>query len=59
MKITSLFTLFFGALFLAGCASTEESASTTVPAASESPHGNGSRLLMDQYKSGEIPGYRD
>ena len=66
MKIAPLFTLFAGALCLAGCASTEESAAPQGAAIQGSaPQGyqtspvTGSTLLMDQYKTGQIPGYRD
>jgi hypothetical protein len=59
MKMTPLLTLLLGAFFFAGCASTEESASSDVSEAVEPPGATRSQLLMDQYKSGQIPGYRD
>jgi uncharacterized lipoprotein YajG len=59
MKMTPLLTLLLGAFFFAGCASTQESASSDASESVESQDGTGSGLLMDQYKSGQIPGYRD
>jgi uncharacterized lipoprotein YajG len=59
MKITHLLTLLLAALFFAGCASTQESASNEASDSVESQDRTGSGLLMDQYKAGEIPGYRD
>ncbi|KRP37811.1 MAG: hypothetical protein ABS34_00880 [Opitutaceae bacterium BACL24 MAG-120322-bin51] len=63
MKFINLLALLVAALFFTACASTDE----TVPAADKNaaadmvePHDAHSEgLLMDQYKSGEIPGYRD
>jgi uncharacterized lipoprotein YajG len=59
MKITSLLTLLLGAFFFAGCTSTQESATMDAPDAVEPQDATGSGLLMDQYKTGLIPGYRD
>ena len=62
MKIINLLALLFAALFFAGCASTDDSASATDNGATDTaaPQADGNEgLLMDQYKSGEIPGYRN
>jgi len=69
MKFIKLLALLGITFFLTACASTDEAASTSDGGGSEhsnaaadmagshDPHNEG--LLMDQYKSGEIPGYRD
>lgn len=62
MKFINLFALLFAALFFTACASTDDSASAadnTAPDAVESQGDDGEGLLMDRYKSGEIPGYRN
>lgn len=64
MKFINLFALLFAALVFAGCASTESTApaadSTDDAAAEVEPSTTDTEgLLMDRYKSGEIPGYRD
>ena len=61
MKFINLLALLFAALVFAGCASTEKS-DAAAPAEDEvievqTIETDG--LLMDRYKSGEIPGYRD
>ncbi|MDG1241131.1 MAG: hypothetical protein P8R37_06370 [Opitutae bacterium] len=69
MKFIKLLAFLGITFFLTACASTDEAASASagksaehsIPAAdmagSHDAHNEG--LLMDQYKSGEIPGYRD
>ena len=62
MKFINLLALLFAALFFAGCASTDEAATAvdhTDGDAIESQTDDTEGLLMDRYKSGEIPGYRD
>ena len=61
MKFVLPLSLFFSALFISGCATTTEEPAPSVaeePAAVE-PVDSSSILLMDRYKSGEIPGYRE
>ena len=58
MKFINLLTLLFAALFFAGCASTDDSAPASSADTTESQADAGG-LLMDQYKSGAIPGYRE
>ena len=62
MKFINLLALLFAALFFAGCASTDDSAPASNEAAADTAapktHDTDG-LLMDRYKSGEIPGYRD
>lgn len=62
MKFINLLALLVAALFFTACASTDESApaaDTDAPVATETQDTGSEGLLMDQYKSGEIPGYRD
>ena len=65
MKFINLLALLFAALVFAGCASTEKSDAAADKAASaddevvEVQTIETEGLLMDRYKSGEIPGYRD
>ena len=62
MKFINLLTLLFAAFFFAGCASTDDSASATDNTASDavgSQDDAAEGLLMDRYKSGEIPGLHD
>jgi len=69
MKFIKLLALLGITFFLTACASTDEAASTSGGGGSEhsnaasdmagSDGANNEGLLMDQYKSGEIPGYRD
>jgi hypothetical protein len=69
MKFIKLLALLGAAFFLTACTSTDE----TLPAADEegaahtkaaadmgdSHDAHSEGMLMDQYKSGQIPGYRD
>lgn len=62
MKFINLLALLVAALFFTACASTDESApaaDTDTVDTAESETTNTEVLLMDRYKSGEIPGYRD
>ena len=62
MKVINLLALLFAALVFAGCASTDDAASAADndgADAVESQNTDSEGLLMDRYKSGEIPGYRD
>jgi len=61
MKFINFLALLFAAFFFAGCASTDDSASAADNTADEAmeSHDADEGLLMDRYKSGEIPGYRD
>ena len=61
MKFINLLALLIAALFFTACASTDESAAAADAAAdtAESQTIDSEGLLMDRYKSGEIPGYRD
>ena len=62
MKFINLLALLFAALVFAGCASTNDSAAaadTDTADSAETQNAGTEGLLMDQYKSGEIPGYRD
>jgi hypothetical protein len=69
MKFIKLLALLAITSFLTACASTNEAASAFGGGGSEhsnaaadmaESHGvHNEGLLMDQYKSGEIPGYRD
>ncbi|WP_162027926.1 MULTISPECIES: hypothetical protein [unclassified Lentimonas] len=68
MKFINLLALLFAALVFAGCASTDDAApaaDAAAPAAddaapvAEAHTTETDGLLMDRYKSGEIPGYRD
>ena len=63
MKFINLLALLFAALVFAGCASTDNpDAADTAPEAGEEAEMHTTDtdgLLMDRYKSGEIPGYRD
>jgi hypothetical protein len=62
MKFINLLALLFAALFFAGCASTDDSAPAADNAGADTAAAqtdDGEGLLMDRYKSGEIPGYRD
>jgi hypothetical protein len=62
MKFINLLALLFAALVFGGCASTDDSASASDKAAPEGADAQTTDtegLLMDRYKSGEIPGYRD
>jgi hypothetical protein len=54
--------LLFAALFFSACASNEKAtpaADGAAPKTAETKSGTGSGLLMDRYKTGEIPGYRE
>ncbi|MEM1223157.1 MAG: hypothetical protein AAGH40_10360 [Verrucomicrobiota bacterium] len=61
MKLIPRLSILISALFLGACATTTEEAAA--PAVEEEPvveeTASSSVLLMDRYKSGEIPGYRD
>ncbi|MEM7792192.1 MAG: hypothetical protein AAF546_12380 [Verrucomicrobiota bacterium] len=61
MKLIPRLSIFLSALFLGACATTPEKA--TAPVVEEEPvveeKTSTSVRLMDRYKSGEIPGYRD
>jgi hypothetical protein len=62
MKLINLFALLFAALFFAGCASTDDSTSAADNAGADTATAQADEdegLLMDRYKSGEIPGYRE
>jgi PBP1b-binding outer membrane lipoprotein LpoB len=62
MKFINRLALLFAALFFAGCASTDDSASAADNAGADTaaPQADDDGgLLMDRYKSGEIPGYRN
>jgi len=69
MKFIKLLALLAITSFLTACASTDEAVTATDGEGSEhsnaasdmagSDGANNEGLLMDQYKSGEIPGYRD
>lgn len=60
MKTTHILTLLCAALFFAGCASTQNSTEEAQEGVqSQDDASTGSGLLMDRYKTGEIPGYRD
>lgn len=63
MKLINFLALLFAALIFAGCASTDDSDSAAnnegADAAEAQDGADNSGLLMDRYKSGEIPGYRD
>jgi len=65
MKLINLLTLIFAAFIFAGCASTNDPASAADNSenasanAAESQFNDSKGLLMDRYKSGAIPGYRD
>ena len=62
MKLTYILPFLTAALFFTGCATTPAEAPDGASPdqrveGQERPEG--SRLLMDQYISGEIPGFRD
>ncbi|MFQ3271134.1 MAG: PBP1b-binding outer membrane lipoprotein LpoB [Lentimonas sp.] len=66
MKFINLLTLLFAALVFAGCASTDDAApandsegAAAVENQDSDSDSDREGLLMDRYKSGEIPGYRD
>lgn len=60
MKNLIAFLTLIAVLFLSACASTpRQSSGSGGEASAEEQSSTGSRLLMDRYKSGEIPGYRE
>lgn len=64
MKFINLLALLFAALVFAGCASTDKAEDAADQDAAEAAEAEPQTtetqgFLMDRYKSGEIPGYRE
>ena len=64
MKLVYISILSLGMLFLSGCQSTGSETAAQTDSSEMGDDGTqtadtGSRLLMDRYKSGEIPGLQD